>query len=327
MYDYGLSTLEKYGLTDVTTARTRGALLCHSGKDIFLLKEYHGSEQKLALREKLQEQLLAAGCLADVCVPNQEGALVTRDRDEIPYTLSRWYESRECDPKSRDDILRGTALLATLHKNMHLPFQAEYQEKSLVEEYVRHNRELKKIRKFIRGKGPGGAFEKDFLANVGWFLEKGEKAVAELSASSYEALREKAFSEGQLCHGEYTQHNILFGGAGAAAVNFDHFCFGVQMSDLYDFMRKMLEKHSWDLRLAREMLNTYHQIRSISREEWENLRIRFTYPEKYWKLANYYYSHNKAWISEKNVEKQQKLIAQKELWGNFPEKCFGDYPW
>lgn len=327
MYDYGLGTLEKYGLTDVVTARIRGALLCRAGKEIFLLKEYHGSEKKLALCQKLQEQLLAAGCLVDICIPNQEGTLVTRDRDEVPYTLSRWYEGRECDPKSRDDILKGTALLAVLHKNMHLPVQAGYQEKSLAEEYVRHNRELRKIRKFIRGKGPAGVFEKDFLASVGWFLEKGEKAVTELSASSYEVLREKAFAEGLLCHGEYTQHNILFSGEGAAAVNFGHFCFGIQMSDLYDFMRKMLEKHSWDLRLAREMLETYHHIRPISRGEWENLRIRFTYPEKYWKLANYYYSHNKAWISEKNVEKQQKLIAQKELWGNFPDKCFGHYPW
>ena len=30
------------------------------------------------------------------------------------------------------------------------------------------------------------------------------------------------------------------------------------------------------------------------------------YPEKYWKLANHYYTHNKAVISGKNVEKVQK---------------------
>ena len=54
--------------------------------------------------------------------------------------------------------------------------------------------------------------------------------------------------------------------------------------------------------------------------------IRFTYPEKYWKLANYYFSHNKAWISGKNTEKLTKVIAQKEIWGDFPEKCFGKYP-
>lgn len=43
------------------------------------------------------------------------------------------------------------------------------------------------------------------------------------------------------------------------------------------------------------------------------------YPEKYWKLANYYYTHNKAWISEKNLEKLEKLTAQHEKWRTFAE--------
>ena len=64
----------------------------------------------------------------------------------------------------------------------------------------------------------------------------------------------------------------------------------------------------------------------VSSEEWENLQIRFTYPEKYWKLANYYFSHNKAWISGKNTEKLEKVIAQKKIWGDFPENCFGKSP-
>ncbi len=72
-------------------------------------------------------------------------------------------------------------------------------------------------------------------------------------------------------------------------------------------MRKVLEKCAWDLPLARRMLLAYHRVNPISEAEWENLRVRFTYPEKYWKLANYYYSHNKAWISEKNIEKLKKL--------------------
>ena len=63
------------------------------------------------------------------------------------------------------------------------------------------------------------------------------------------------------------------------------------------------------------MLEQYDKIRPISSEEWENLQIRFTYPEKYWKLANYYFSHNKAWISGKNTEKLEKVIAQKKYGG------------
>ena len=77
--------------------------------------------------------------------------------------------------------------------------------------------------------------------------------------------------------------------------------------------------------LMQEMLLEYHKIRPISFMEWQNLRVRFTYPEKYWKLANYYYSHKKVWISEKNVEKLANLIRQKEAWRNFGQNCFRKY--
>jgi len=92
-------------------------------------------------------------------------------------------------------------------------------------------------------------------------------------------------------------------------------------------MRKILEKYNWDVSLALKMLEQYEKIRHISEEEWENLKIRFMYPEKYWKLANYYFSHNKAWISGKNTEKLEKVIAQRELLGRIsPGKCFGKIP-
>ena len=106
----------------------------------------------------------------------------------------------------------------------------------------------------------------------------------------------------------------------------EHWGFDVQMADLYRFMRKILEKYNWDVRLGMKMLSAYHKEKSISEDEWQNIHIRFLYPEKYWKLANYYYSHKKVWISEKNVEKLQNLIRQREIWENFAEECFRDYP-
>lgn len=107
-----------------------------------------------------------------------------------------------------------------------------------------------------------------------------------------------------------------------AATGFDHWSFGIQMSDLYRFMRKILEKHGWDSRLAEKMLDAYSAERPVSSDELDYLKIRFIYPDKYWKLANYYYSHNKAWISEKNTEKMKTLIRQKERWDRFGRTFF-----
>ena len=156
---------------------------------------------------------------------------------------------------------------------------------------------------------------------------KGEEALQMLEeSSSYGRLRSEAMEKGMICHGEYNQHNVLIMKNGTAVTNFGRWGFDVQMADLYRFMRKILEKYNWDLGLAREMLRAYHGERRISREEWMNLRVRFSYPEKYWKLANYYYTHNKAWISEKNVEKMKVFIKQKEIWERFTSECFAGYP-
>lgn len=327
MYDYGLSTLEQYGLTAKSTARTRGALLCRTEEGLLILREFHGSEKKLKKQQEILLRLRENGIKVDSFLANQEGSLVSTDKDGIPYTLANWYEGRECDTKSMEDIAKSLRILAELHKVMHLPFAEDYMEKSLEEEYTRHNQELRKIRKFIRKKGPSNAFEKDYLSSVEGFLKKGEEALERLRETDYEQLRREALDKGCICHGEYNQHNVLILKNGTAVTNFDRWGFDIQMADLYRFMRKILEKYGWDVDLAKEMLHAYHQERSITPEEWENLKIRFTYPEKYWKLANYYYSHNKAWISEKNVEKLKLLIRQKGAWEQFTERCFGKYPY
>ena len=329
LYDYGLSTLAQYELTADRSARTRGALLCYTSQGLLILREFHGSEKKLKKQQELLLHLKECGMNTDYFLQNTQESLVSKDKDQMAFTLQHWYEGRECDTKSRDDIIKSVRTLARLHILMKMEPVEEYRERSLRDEYLRHNQELRKIRKFIRKKGASSVFEKDYLARMEWFLQRAQYAVELLDETEYDSLREKVWREGQVCHGEYNQHNVLMlkgEDETAAVTNFGHWNFDIQMADLYRFMRKILEKYNWNLNLAQEMLREYHRIRPISKAEWQNLRVRFTYPEKYWKLANYYYSHKKVWISEKNVEKLQNLIRQRENWKDFAQKCFEVYP-
>lgn len=329
LYDYGLSTLAQYELTADRSARTRGALLCYTSQGLLILREFHGSEKKLKKQQELLLHLKECGMNTDYFLQNTQESLVSKDKDQMAFTLQHWYEGRECDTKSRDDIIKSVRTLARLHILMKMEPVEEYRERSLRDEYLRHNQELRKIRKFIRKKGASSVFEKDYLASVEWFLQRAQYAAELLDETEYDSLREKVWREGQVCHGEYNQHNVLMlkgEDETAAVTNFGHWNFDIQMADLYRFMRKILEKYNWNLNLAQEMLREYHRIRPISKAEWQNLRVRFTYPEKYWKLANYYYSHKKVWISEKNVEKLQNLIRQRENWKDFAQKCFEVYP-
>ncbi len=315
MYDRGLSVLEQYGLNVKSSYRGRGALLCQTQIGLVMIREFAGSAKKLQRQWELLQKL-EESCPhpVDQILANQEGSLVSVDKEGISYVVRKWYEGRECDARSRDDILKGVAALGTIHRSMHLEPDADYCQISLAEEYERHNRELRKIRKFIRTKRRQNPFEQRYLENVQWFLERGEEALARLRASGYEKLRQEAFARGDVCHGEYNQHNVLFGEERLAITNFDKFHYDTQVADLYCFMRKILEKNGWSRQLAQEMIETYGQANGMTDIQYENLKIRFLYPEKYWKLANYYYNHNKAWVSEKNIEKITKLINCKSAW-------------
>ena len=44
--------------------------------------------------------------------------------------------------------------------------------------------------------------------------------------------------------------------------------------------------------------------------ERQDLFYRLSYPEKLWKIVNFYYNSGKAWIPEKNQEKLDRLLEQ-----------------
>ena len=150
MYDYGLSTLEQYGLTAESTARTRGGLLCRTEKGLVVIKEFKGTEKKLRKQQELLLKIQEQGGTVDCYIPNQEENLVSCDRDGVPYTIQYWYEGRECDTRSKEDIFRSVRTLAELHQRMHMPAVEFYVEPSLENEYQRHNQELRKIRSSFR---------------------------------------------------------------------------------------------------------------------------------------------------------------------------------
>lgn len=78
-----------------------------------------------------------------------------------------------------------------------------------------------------------------------------------------------------------------------------------------------MEKNNWDISLGSEMLDTYCKTKSISIREFEVLKAALSYPEKFWKIINYYYNSNKAWYSEKNEDKLKQFRKQEKLRWSF----------
>ena len=90
--------LEQYDVKVLSTFRSRGTFQCETEQGLALLKEYHGSLQKLALEYEWKEKLANAGFLTtDRYFLTKEASLVTYDRYRTPFVLKHYFKGRECD--------------------------------------------------------------------------------------------------------------------------------------------------------------------------------------------------------------------------------------
>lgn len=138
------------------------------------------------------------------------------------------------------------------------------------------------------------------------FMEKARQVAQELSA-----MGQGGQSTG-FCHGDYNQHNIVFSKNGIGIVHFECFSYQIQVSDLANYMRKMLEKNNWNTGLGMDLICAYDRVRRLTAVELNYLYLYMAYPEKFWKIANRYYNTHKAWVSGRNIEKLEKFIRQED---------------
>lgn len=314
MRDNGVSVLEQYDFEVRGTRKTRGAVLCDTDHGPMLLKEASGMSGGVPVLYHLQQMLIERGYdRIDLLCPNREGAFISSNEDGEKYLVRRWFAGRECDIRSEAEVLEAAVNLAKLHAIMFWDeTEGVRQGKDLSEQYVRHNRELKKIRSYIRRKPDKGRFETVYLRKFEEMYAIAEETTKRLSTSSCIQFAATQKERRTICHGDYNYHNLLITEAGMATVNFEHFYMGVQMNDLYYFLRKVLEKYNWKEKICEGILNRYAGEKGLSGEELEYLAVKLCYPEKFWKAANTYYVTNKAWISEKTAQKLEVCVSQQE---------------
>ena len=327
--EHSLEVLGQYDLVVEKTARGRGTYLVWTDRGLYQLFEYNGTEARLDFERKLLLYLEEAGFEnVDIIYKTKEEELFSKDYAGTKYILKKCFSGKECDIKKSSDINKAVDVLARLHillgniKDEELR-AFEINSTSLLEQYEKHNRELKRVRTFIRNKNRRTKFEYDILSNFDEYYSYAIDAYNALEECDYSLLREQAVNNFSICHGMFNYHNVLMVDSGVAVVNFDHANVNVQLEDLYFFLRKVMEKHDWDVKLGSQIIDKYSAVKPISLGEWQVLKVMLMYPEKYWKILNQYNNARKSWIPDKNMEKlkavyekqQRKLDFVNEIWG------------
>ena len=243
MRDYGVSVLEQYPIEVYNVRRVRGAVLCETDKGLMLLKEAQIWERRLPFLIELYRHLEESGeWKVDAMIANKEGEYVSTAEDETKYILKKWYQGRECDVYRESEILEGIRTLGRLHRIMVMPKEQgeRPKEKSLKEEYFRHNRELRKVCHFIKERSVKGSFERTFLEGYNTMYGLALAAEERLAGSTCLQMEKEVEEKGTIMHGEYNYHNLLMCEDGFAVTGFERSHYGIQLEYLYYFMRKIL---------------------------------------------------------------------------------------
>lgn len=321
MNDRAVNLLEQYDMEVIRTFKGRDSLICETKQGYHVLKEYRGKTEKLALLQRLQEKVIQQ-VRTDVLIPNKEGELFCKDVDGTVYILkkqpmgnSRDGAYRECSYKSEEDIQRTFAMMACVHNEMSQVKIEGYDMQSAVtyrEDMVKHTNECRRVRNYLRKLKRKTEFEKTLLKEYNYFFEKALEVTELAMQEDIEQYSNYVESNGLFCHGDFQYHNVLFEKDSIWLVNMEHFARDSGIRDFYLLFRKISEKSDWSIPLAHLMLDSYRKERTIEASEWRQLELRLRYPEKFWKIINYYYNSKKSWIPDKNLEKLELLIQQEK---------------
>jgi spore coat protein I len=326
MNEKSLEVLKQYNLDIKRTVRGRGGMLLDTRDGMKLFLECVRSDGYYEREDAITSAVSANGFEnVDTYVRNSGGELVSADEEGRHYVVKNWFDGRECNVKDIGDICGSVKVLARLHNVLENVSPGDVKDTSVVmlsadekaetpmrENYKRHMKELKLAGNYLKNKKRKSGFEQTAYKNIGHFYNEAQEAVKLMESPQLDKRFFKAMADFELCHGSFNYHNVLFDGSEAAVTNFDHYRIECRVSDLYQFMRKIMEKYDWDIQLAYKMIDEYDKIRSISDEDLEVLKALFAFPEKFWKVMNYYFNSNKAWIPPKTIEKLEKAVAQND---------------
>ena len=323
MNDRAVSLLDHYEIEVSRTWKGRGAILCESDKGLLILKEYGGPVDKVNFQDFLLRHINESGMVqVESILRTKEEELIATDVDGTPYIVKSYYEGRECNYRDMDECSQAVCTLAKLHKAADLSACEELHSQPVYRienEYEKHNRELKKVKKFLQEKSQKTDFEIYLMKHYDYFMNNALQITDELRYYAYE---EDSCEFTVVCHGDYQYHNILRTDTGNVLINFEKCVRDHPVRDLYLFLRKLLEKNNWSQTLGNFLLESYNKEKGLTDRDYRQLYYRLAYPEKFWKIVNFYYNTGKAWIPGRNREKIEKLFAQEREKQLFLETIF-----
>ncbi len=331
MEDRSNEIFSQYDFKIYRSYRARGGMVLETSQGWKLYAACSGSARRMEFEDVLKNQMAEHGYVCtDRYVRNKENNLVSVNSMGERFSIRNWFDLEEASLRKEESIVYAARNLAFLHLAMtdiRMPDSSVvFLEEDLTASFEKRTRELKRVSSYLVKRKNKTPFEVKYLNCCNLFYEEAVKAREKLKEIAVQEFFEESILYGKVIHGMYTYHNVLMPHHAEraclmspgtredciATVNFERSAFGMQIYDLYQFLRKVMEKNNWQWELGGRVLTAYEEIRALSVQEKRILHTLLMYPEKFWKITNYYYNSRKSMIPQKNTEKLDVLLLQQK---------------
>lgn len=323
MYNQTETILAQYEIEVKQTTKGRGFYICDTDKGKKVLLPFRASLERGEALKLYLESLLSLGFEVEQIYPNKENGAVSSDEGTGErFILKSYMEGAELEPSKVEDMKAVAALLGRYHMCARkVPVEnipAIFWEKATLptEDKKRHYRELVKIRNHIRAKKKKNDFERQFMEHCGAMMKTALRSQELLEGLSWED------EDYLFCHGDYNQHNVIRKEGKWHIIHMESVTYSLPMEDVANYLRKMMEKNQWDMELGRSLIQEYDNVAPLKEREYHHLYALLLFPERFWKISNHYMNSHKAWVSQRDIEKLEKVIKQEEKRINFIENLF-----
>ncbi len=301
----------------------RGVYLLKTDKGIKCLKKINYGTQKLLFVYGAKEHLIKSGFsnVDKYCLNIEENpyALVNEDI----YTLSEWIDGRECDFRSKEDLIKAAKCLAHMHiasEGYEPPENSKLKTDlgrwpNLMEKRIKS---LDKMRDMGRKKGGKSKFDLNYTKTIQFYKNLGKRAMNVMADSDYMNLCRVAEEEKIFCHHDFTYHNIIMDKEDRVnVIDFDYCKREIRSYDISAFMIKVLKRVDWNMEFAELIIDSYNEISPLKEEEYRILFAFLLFPQRFWRLANRYYYNEVNWPLNTFNNKMEELISEQEKYTNF----------
>lgn len=305
-----INLYETYGLHVEKTGRGRGGTIYHCREGVFLLKPYPASEKRGEVLYRILSDWEKQGLETDVFIRSKEDKIPVMDGYQNIFVLRKWFDGAESDVMNEEEVLAGVRKLVEFQELVAgyvLPEDCVFSvSKTTKEQLIKHTRELQYVHNYIRDKNHKSELEEQLRGVFGDCYRDAKQAIEVMEKT------DEGHCRYQLCHKDYTHHNLIMTKTGVRLVGFDNMMPDSRVGDFAQYLRKVMEKHNWDESFGGTMVQQYVKDGRLSDEEKKDLYARMLYPTRFWKIMNHYGNTRKTGVNLRDREKLDDFLRQEE---------------